>query len=66
MSTRNDMLREYLARIQNYEDYLFQCRVCKKKFKHPKTLDRHCKRAHNKVSVKKNGKKYILKNNKIL
>ena len=65
MSTRNDMLQEYLARIRNYEDYLFQCQVCKKKFKHPKTLDRHCKRAHNKVLGKK-WKKYILKNNKIL
>ena len=61
MSTRNDMLEQYLARTQNYEDYLFQCQVCKKKFKHPKTLDRHCKRAHNKVLGKKWKKIYFKK-----
>ena len=57
------MLKQYLAQIKNYEDYLFQCHICKTKFKHPKSLTRHSKKAHNMVTKTK-WKKNILENNK--
>ena len=63
MSTRKNMLKQYLAGIQNYEDYLFHCHICKTKFKHPKSLTRHLKKAYNMVTKTK-WKKNILENNK--